>query len=105
MLRCGCFSLSFYLTTGEVYKTNHTHLRFYTSTRKPQQDLSQLGRPVSDTIILDNSPASYIFHPNNAVPVSSWFNDPHDTELTDLCPFLTDLEQVDDVRGVLDGGI
>ncbi|KAG8747830.1 hypothetical protein FRC10_011276 [Ceratobasidium sp. 414] len=69
------------------------------------KDLSQLGRPLTDTIILDNSPASYIFHPNNAVPVSSWFNDPHDTELTDLCPFLSDLRVVDDVRGVLDGGL
>ncbi|TFY74513.1 hypothetical protein EWM64_g9499 [Hericium alpestre] len=69
------------------------------------KDLSQLGRSTQDTIILDNSPASYIFHPNNAVPVSSWFNDPHDTELTDLCPFLADLASVDDVRGVLDGGL
>ena len=69
------------------------------------QDLSQLGRPVGDTIILDNSPASYIFHPHNAVPVSSWFNDPHDTELTDLCPFLADLTGVEDVRGVLNPGI
>ncbi|TRM69598.1 HAD-like domain-containing protein [Schizophyllum amplum] len=67
------------------------------------KDLSQLGRPIADTIILDNSPASYIFHPNNAVPVSSWFNDPHDTELTDLIPFLADLTHVDDVRGILDG--
>ena len=65
------------------------------------QDLSQLGRPVGDTIILDNSPASYIFHPHNAVPVSSWFNDPHDTELTDLCPFLEDLTNTQDVRGIL----
>ncbi|EKM54186.1 uncharacterized protein PHACADRAFT_162559 [Phanerochaete carnosa HHB-10118-sp] len=65
------------------------------------KDLSQLGRPVGDTIILDNSPASYIFHPHNAVPVSSWFNDPHDTELTDLCPFLEDLTNAQDVRGVL----
>ncbi|TCD61698.1 hypothetical protein EIP91_008027 [Steccherinum ochraceum] len=69
------------------------------------KDLSQLGRPISDTIIIDNSPASYIFHPNNAVPVSSWFTDPHDQELNDLCPFLTDLATVDDVRGVLDGGV
>lgn len=69
------------------------------------KDLSQLGRPIEDTIILDNSPASYIFHPNNAVPVSSWFNDPHDTELTDLCPFLADLAPVDDVQGILDGGL
>ncbi|THH00754.1 hypothetical protein EW026_g1825 [Hermanssonia centrifuga] len=65
------------------------------------KDLSQLGRPISDTIILDNSPASYIFHPHNAVPVSSWFNDPHDTELTDLCPFLEDLSTASDVRGIL----
>lgn len=69
------------------------------------KDLSQLGRDISDTIIIDNSPASYIFHPNNAVPISSWFNDPHDTELTDLCPFLDDLSEVDDVRAVLDGGL
>lgn len=66
------------------------------------QDLSQLGRPIEDTIIIDNSPASYIFHPNNAVPISSWFNDPHDTELNDLCPFLADLgESGHDVRGIL----
>ncbi|TFK81987.1 NIF-domain-containing protein [Polyporus arcularius HHB13444] len=69
------------------------------------KDLSQLGRPVKDTIILDNSPASYIFHPHNAVPVSSWFNDPHDTELTDLCPFLADLVHVDDVRGILNPAV
>ncbi|TFK22593.1 NIF-domain-containing protein [Coprinopsis marcescibilis] len=67
------------------------------------KDLSQLGRPIADTIILDNSPASYIFHPNNAVPVSSWFNDPHDAELTDLIPFLADLTTVPDIRGILDG--
>jgi len=67
------------------------------------KDLSMLGRPIADTIILDNSPASYIFHPNNAVPVSSWFNDPHDAELTDLIPFLADLTSVPDVRGILDG--
>ncbi|KAI0630230.1 NIF-domain-containing protein [Trametes polyzona] len=69
------------------------------------KDLSQLGRPVKDTIILDNSPASYIFHPHNAVPVSSWFNDPHDTELMDLCPFLSDLVHVDDVRGILNSAV
>jgi RNA polymerase II subunit A small phosphatase-like protein len=65
------------------------------------QDLSQLGRPIEDTIIIDNSPVSYIFHPMNAVPISSWFNDPHDTELLDLCPFLYDLADTRDVRGVL----
>ncbi|OAC98950.1 hypothetical protein MUCCIDRAFT_133636, partial [Mucor lusitanicus CBS 277.49] len=40
------------------------------------KDLSQLGRNLASTLILDNSPASYIFHTSNAVPVSTWFNDP-----------------------------
>lgn len=31
------------------------------------KDLSRLGRELSNVIILDNSPASYIFHPENAV--------------------------------------
>ncbi|KAH8555954.1 HAD-like domain-containing protein [Umbelopsis sp. PMI_123] len=66
------------------------------------KDLSQLGRDLASTLILDNSPASYVFHTSNAVPVSTWFNDPHDTELTDLVGFLTDLTIVDDVTQVLD---
>ncbi|CAG8531604.1 7226_t:CDS:2 [Ambispora leptoticha] len=69
------------------------------------KDLSQLGRELRDTIIIDNSPASYIFHPTNAVPISSWFNDPHDTELLDLIPFLEKLTTVDDVTMVLDCSI
>ncbi|TFL01625.1 NLI interacting factor [Pterulicium gracile] len=67
------------------------------------KDLSQLGRPVESMLIMDNSPASYIFHTHNAVPVSSWFNDPHDAELPDLIPFLKDLKHVDDVTAILDG--
>ena len=31
------------------------------------KDLSRLGRELSKVIIVDNSPASYIFHPENAV--------------------------------------
>ncbi|BGP34238.1 hypothetical protein JCM10296v2_006053 [Rhodotorula toruloides] len=69
------------------------------------KDLSQLGRSIGDCIIIDNSPASYVFHPNNAVPISSWFNDPHDTELTDLIPFLSDLSAVEDIRSVLDANL
>jgi carboxy-terminal domain RNA polymerase II polypeptide A small phosphatase len=61
------------------------------------------GRPLETCIVLDNSPASYIFNPNNAVPISSWFYDPHDTELTDLIGFLTDLVPVSDVRPFLAG--
>jgi RNA polymerase II subunit A small phosphatase-like protein len=65
------------------------------------KDLSQLGRDLKDVIIIDNSPASYVFHPAHAVPISSWFNDVHDTELLDLIPFLQDLADVEDVSAVL----
>ncbi|GME98000.1 unnamed protein product [Ambrosiozyma monospora] len=68
------------------------------------KNLSQMGRPLSDLIIIDNSPASYIFHPEHSVPISSWFSDTHDCELPDLLPFLEDLasKNVDDVGLVLD---
>jgi carboxy-terminal domain RNA polymerase II polypeptide A small phosphatase len=67
------------------------------------KDLSLLGRPLEKTIIIDNSPASYLFHPENALPILSWFDDENDTELLDLIPFLEDIEKVDDVRCVLGG--
>lgn len=68
------------------------------------KNLSQIGRPLQDTIIIDNSPASYIFHPDHSIPISSWFSDLHDNELLDLVPFLEDLAKpvADDVGLVLD---
>lgn len=68
------------------------------------KNLSQIGRPLSDSIIIDNSPASYIFHPQHSIPISSWFSDTHDNELLDLLPFLEDISKpnVDDVGLVLD---
>ncbi|KAI9374832.1 hypothetical protein BJX61DRAFT_532091 [Aspergillus egyptiacus] len=65
------------------------------------KDLSQVGRDLRDTIIIDNSPTSYIFHPQHAIPISSWFSDAHDNELLDLIPVLEDLagSQVRDVSG------
>ncbi|KAL9126336.1 MAG: hypothetical protein Q9217_004602 [Psora testacea] len=68
------------------------------------KDLSQVGRDLRETIIIDNSPTSYIFHPQHAVPISSWFSDAHDNELLDLIPVLEDLAgaSVRDVSMVLD---
>jgi len=56
------------------------------------KDLSLLGRRIEDTLIIDNSPFSYMFQPDNAIPITSWFNDKTDRELYDLVPFL--LEQI-----------
>lgn len=68
------------------------------------KDLSMMGRDLRETIIIDNSPTSYIFHPQHAVPISSWFSDAHDNELLDLIPVLEDLagSGVSDVSLVLD---
>jgi len=61
------------------------------------KDLSHLGRRLGDTIIIDNSPFSYMFQPDNAIPIISWFNDKNDRQLYDLLPFLDSLLEVDDV--------
>lgn len=68
------------------------------------KNLSQIGRPLNEIIILDNSPPSYIFHPQHAIPISSWFSDTHDNELLDILPLLEDLAQpsLADIGKVLD---
>ena len=94
------------------YNHQGNYVKVYTPTFIPipsalltsSQDLSQVGRDLRETIIIDNSPTSYIFHPQHAVPISSWFSDAHDNELLDLIPVLEDLAgtQVRDVSLVLD---
>ena len=61
------------------------------------KDLNVLGRPLKDTIIIDNMPNSYYFHVNNAIPISSWFFDKSDSELMALIPFLEELYNEHDV--------
>lgn len=36
------------------------------------KDLNKLGRDLQSVVIVDNSPASYIFHPDNAVSLLIW---------------------------------
>ena len=38
------------------------------------QDLSRLGRDLSQVVIIDNSPASYVLHPENAVSIALNFS-------------------------------
>jgi RNA polymerase II subunit A small phosphatase-like protein len=65
------------------------------------KDLSLLGRKLEHSIIIDNSPFSYMFQPDNAIPITSWFNDKSDRQLYELLPFLETLVEVDDVSTVL----
>jgi len=67
------------------------------------KDLSRLGRNIKECIIIDNSPFSFLFDPNNAIGCTSWFGDENDTELRDLLPVLSgSLLDVKDVRTILD---
>lgn len=65
------------------------------------KDLSTVCQDMSSIFILDNSPAAYRDNPDNAIPVKSWFNDPHDTALLDLLPMLDALRFTNDVRSML----
>ena len=64
------------------------------------KDLSLLDRDLSQAIIVDNSPSSYIFHPENAIDCSSFIDDPTDRELDQIAAFLKHVKHVEDVRGV-----
>ncbi|KAL3229194.1 Nuclear envelope morphology protein 1 [Nakaseomyces bracarensis] len=57
--------------------------------------------PLTDVIIIDNSPISYAMHVDNAIQVEGWISDPTDTELLNLLPFLEALRNTTDVRNVL----
>ncbi|KAJ3089067.1 CTD (Carboxy-terminal domain, RNA polymerase II, polypeptide A) small [Physocladia obscura] len=65
------------------------------------KDLSVLGRPLEDCIIIDNNPMAYAFQPSNAIPCATWIDDMEDDELVELQPFLIGLKAIPDVRTVL----
>uniref|UniRef100_A0A0X3NGS1 protein-serine/threonine phosphatase n=2 Tax=Schistocephalus solidus TaxID=70667 RepID=A0A0X3NGS1_SCHSO len=55
------------------------------------KDLAQIGRPIDQIVILDNSPVSYMFHATHAVQITSWFDDTSDRALLDLIPYFQHL--------------
>ena len=68
------------------------------------KDLGRLGRDLSQTIIVDNSPDAYAWHPENAVACTSWYGEdapPYDDELAQITDWLERLDEAghtDDVR-------
>lgn len=89
------------LDKNKVTATNlyREHCTFYNGLFV--KDMTRLGRPMSDIIIIDNSPTSYMFQPENAFPSISWYDDPQDRELIDFVPLLEKLSVVRDVRQFL----
>lgn len=70
------------------------------------KDLRTLGRDLSQVILVDvkliqNSPDSYTLQPENAIPIRTYIDDEHDTELMKLIPLLESLAKESDVRQAL----
>lgn len=62
------------------------------------KDLQCMGRDPKTMILVDNSPHSYAFQPENAVPIGTFIDDMEDQELLDCLDTLLAVEFAPDVR-------
>lgn len=65
------------------------------------KDLTILGRDLSKTIIIDNCPQSFAYHPSNGIHIRPWYLDPSDCHLVDLQHILLECSFADDVRDII----
>ncbi|KAF6263587.1 hypothetical protein COO60DRAFT_376205 [Scenedesmus sp. NREL 46B-D3] len=67
------------------------------------KDLHLLGRPLSRTVLVDDTPLAFLHQPANGVPVLGFRGDPDDRLLMEaVLPLLQTLASAPDVRSVLE---
>ena len=60
-----------------------------------------LGRDMKDTILIDNSPTSYMLQPECGLPILSWYDDKNDRVLVDYILLLIEMSKIHDIRDVI----
>ncbi|RDX62914.1 CTD small phosphatase-like protein 2, partial [Mucuna pruriens] len=66
--------------------------------RRCIKDLTIFGIDLAKVFIIDNTPEVFRFQVDNGIPIESWYEDPTDTALISMLPFLEKLIDVEDVR-------
>lgn len=65
------------------------------------KDLTVLGIDLAKVAIVDNTPEVFRLQADNGIPIKSWYDDPCDSALISLLPFLEKLVDTDDVRPII----
>jgi CTD small phosphatase-like protein 2 len=81
------------LLKGRFYRRDCTFRRGYYL-----KDLETVSDDMSRIVLVDNNPVSFLFQPENGIPVTSFYDDAADTEFESVLNVLRSLQSVDDVR-------